>query len=151
MTVPRYLIILIPLTIYYISMASATLSAPIGGATATLLVVYPHGGLTDAELKAELLVIQSWFIVFNSNGAVGPLIVRLLSCADDLFIQDIGGKLPNSTQSFPASVMLATYVPELEPLILLEQFSLIPGLDKQERPACIHNQPNRTCAHHRPH
>lgn len=108
-------------------MASATLSAPIGGATATLLVVYPHGGLTDAELKAELLVIESWFVVFNSNGAVGLLIARLLSCADSLFIQDIGGKLPNSTQSFPASVMLATFVPELEPLIVLEQFLIYPG------------------------
>ncbi|CAA7261709.1 unnamed protein product [Cyclocybe aegerita] len=78
-------------------MASATITATIGTATATLLMVYPHGGITDAELKAELLVIQSWswFVVFNSNGA------------------DIGGKLPNSTASFPVSVMLATCMSDL--------------------------------------
>ncbi|RDB15826.1 hypothetical protein Hypma_003684 [Hypsizygus marmoreus] len=71
-------------------MASASINATIGVAAATLLVVYPHSNPTDAELKAELLVIKGWFIAFNSN------------------IGDIGGKLPNSTASYPVSVMLAT-------------------------------------------
>ncbi|EKM59370.1 uncharacterized protein PHACADRAFT_249817 [Phanerochaete carnosa HHB-10118-sp] len=71
-------------------MASAIVSAIIGGAIANLLVVYPHSTMTDAELKSELLVIKDWFIAFNSN-----------------FV-DITGKLPSSTSSFPVAVMLAT-------------------------------------------
>jgi len=64
----------------YIAMASATIQASFGDATATLLVLYPHGGLTDAELKAELLVIKRWFIVFNNNGPVCPLARVCLLC-----------------------------------------------------------------------
>ncbi|KAG6866416.1 hypothetical protein C0991_004701 [Blastosporella zonata] len=71
-------------------MASASLDATIGGANATLLVVYPNSTPTDEELTAELKVIQGWFSEFNNNG-------------------DINGKLPpNSTESFPATVLLAT-------------------------------------------
>ncbi len=51
-------------------MASATITATISGAAASLLVIYPHAGITDADLKAELLVIKGWFIAFNSDVAV---------------------------------------------------------------------------------
>lgn len=56
-------------------MASATVPATIGGVHADLLVIYPHSAPTDAELKVELLVIQSWFVAFNGNVAVSAAFV----------------------------------------------------------------------------
>lgn len=50
--------------------SSATINAVINNAQASLLVVYPHSNMPDAELRAELLVIRDWFIAFNSDQPV---------------------------------------------------------------------------------
>ncbi|KAF8971352.1 hypothetical protein BDZ97DRAFT_1786095 [Flammula alnicola] len=72
-------------------MASATIKATIGSSTASLLVIYPHANeISNTELKAELLVIKDWFIAFNTDKP------------------DVKGKVPSSSKSYPASVMLTT-------------------------------------------
>lgn len=51
-------------------MASATVTAQIGGQNMPLLVVYPRFQLTDAAFRGELQVVRNWFVAFNGNVAV---------------------------------------------------------------------------------
>ncbi|OBZ73554.1 hypothetical protein A0H81_06342 [Grifola frondosa] len=110
-------------------MASATIKATIGGSTASLLVIYPHAdNISNAELRAELLVIKEWFIAFNTDK------------------HDVKDKKPSSTKSHPASVMLTTrdlHVSDTSPHERVHITGRVStaaawALDPKENNCCVH-------------
>ncbi|KZT05188.1 uncharacterized protein LAESUDRAFT_715000 [Laetiporus sulphureus 93-53] len=102
-------------------MASAIINVIIDGTVVTLLVIYPYS-ITDTDLKPELLIIKDWFIAFNIAFNRYNLGLRHA-------LQDIDGRLPNLTESYPVVTILVTKLP---------QYCQCMGLNSRQNDSCVH-------------